>query len=793
MDRYANFDLVIDREGDQFLARVIDSPAGEATHAFSFPFSRLELENFLLRVGQSRRTVRRIDSPQMEAAREFGGKLYDTVFDGEVRTCFRRALDEADRQDQGLRVRVRFENALDMADLPWEYLYAQALGRFLVLSTRTPLVRYIDLPSRIKPLQISPPLKILVMVSSPTDYIDLDVEAEYGRLVDALSDLVSSGRVVLDRLDDANLSTLQKRLRQNEYHIFHYVGHGGYDEARDDGVLMLEDEMGRGRSVSGHELGTILHDHRSLRLAILNSCEGARTSTSDPFAGTAQSLIQQGIPAVVAMQFEISDDAAIVFAHEFYAAIADGYPVDAASAEARKAMFTSNPDVEWGTPVLNMRSPDGMVFEVTGDPIPVVEPPDIPPPPARPATEEREPDVTPEPAASTTTEPSTRAADSAEEAAPADVADGGSPTTAVPRPRTVGPDTEVDAAASAEPRPRSAPPSSSGPKGTDDPDSGLGLPGPPLDRPAGADEATPAPTTVAPGARVAPKKAKKGVPTWVWIGLAAAVAIVVVVGLIGAFLPEPDPLPPQTAAPEIVPPDDGGAAEAQPPPTAAPVDTAVRPGPRLVADEIFDFDADGFPLWDFDPTTLEGTPFVVFEDGWDGTEDLFTEWSFGWDPTFFYAQVFVEDDLYFQDQVGPTTFRGDSLNLDFDLDLIGDVDAAAPNGDDFQLLISAGTASSGPEAWLFQGNGSIFVDAPAQGVTAVRVFDESSPDEIAYVVDIAIPWAAMNVTPDVGDVFGFRVSANDNDVFEARQELMLSNVSGSSLFDTRTWGTLVLN
>ena len=58
------------------------------------------------------------------------------------------------------------------------------------------------------------------------------------------------------------------------------------------------------------------------------------------------------------MQFEITDDAAITFSHDFYAAIADGYPVDAALAEARKAIFTSGNDVEWGTPVLYMRTPD---------------------------------------------------------------------------------------------------------------------------------------------------------------------------------------------------------------------------------------------------------------------------------------------------------------------------------------------------------------------------------------------------------------------------------------------------
>ena len=77
-------------------------------------------------------------------------------------------------------------------------------------------------------------------------------------------------------------------------------------------------------------------------------------------------LVQQGIPAVVAMQSEITDEAAIVFATEFYAAIADGYPVDACLVEARKAIFGTGNDVEWGKPVLYMRSPDGHIFGVDG-------------------------------------------------------------------------------------------------------------------------------------------------------------------------------------------------------------------------------------------------------------------------------------------------------------------------------------------------------------------------------------------------------------------------------------------
>ena len=129
-------------------------------------------------------------------------------------------------------------------------------------------------------------------------------------------------------------------------------------------MLVLEAENKRGHKVDSQFLGMLLHDHESLRVAILNACEGARTSRTDPFAGSAQSLVQQGIPAVIAMQFEIADDVASRFAHEFYGALADGYPIDASLTEARKAIFAAGREVEWGTPVLYLRAPDGRIFDI---------------------------------------------------------------------------------------------------------------------------------------------------------------------------------------------------------------------------------------------------------------------------------------------------------------------------------------------------------------------------------------------------------------------------------------------
>jgi hypothetical protein len=360
---YKDFDLLIERTANGFQAQVLDSPAGQASVEFTLPFSDLEVENYLLRLGRPRRLVRRIESADMQTAKNFGAALFNAVFDGDVRACLRSSVDETKRDGTGVRLRLRLADA-SLADLPWELLYNPAVNRFLALSVQTPLVRYVELPERIQPISVTPPIRVLVMLSSPTDFPALDVEGEWNKLTDALKDLLASGQIAIDRLDNATLGTLQRRLRKAKYHIFHFIGHGEFDQAMQEGVLLLEGENQRGHRVGSQYLGMLLHDHESLRVAILNACEGARSSRQDPFAGSAQSLVQQGIPAVIAMQFEIADDVAGTFAHEFYGALADGYPIDAALTEARKAIFAGGHEVEWATPVLYLRAPDGRIFDV---------------------------------------------------------------------------------------------------------------------------------------------------------------------------------------------------------------------------------------------------------------------------------------------------------------------------------------------------------------------------------------------------------------------------------------------
>jgi WD40 repeat protein len=362
---YIDFDLKISRSGRRYIAS-IDSPAGEAAREFKLPFSPLELENLTLKLSRMRNANRGIDSPEIAAARELGGKLFREIFQDQVGYCFRASVEKARAQPvaTGLRVKLRIDDAPKLFDLPWEFLFDPDMHRFLAQSNFTPIIRYVDLPVSVSPLKTDLPVRVLGMVSSPVNYHKLDVEHEESLLQQALAPLLETGQLAIDWLDQATLPALHKALRKQDYHIFHFIGHGGFDESTEQGVLVMEDEQERGSWASADRLGVLFHDHPSLRLAVLNACEGARNSPTDPFAGVATTLVRQGLPAVIAMQFEISDEAAITFASEFYTALAQGYPVDQAVAEARKSIYMTN-DVEWGTPVVYLRSADGVLFDLS--------------------------------------------------------------------------------------------------------------------------------------------------------------------------------------------------------------------------------------------------------------------------------------------------------------------------------------------------------------------------------------------------------------------------------------------
>jgi hypothetical protein len=362
---YLDFDVAVTPEGQGYAAHVVASPAGQASAPFTLPFAATDLAQFMIAVGPPRVSSRRLVPAEARVVdvKEYGRRLGDALLSGDVGTAFRSSLATARSDGRDLRLRLRLDAVPDLDSVPWEYLYDATLGRFLTLSQETPVVRLLDSLERPPVVQVEAPLRVLVMISSPSDMPELAVEREHQLLMATTGDLVASGRLTVTVLEEATLTALQRALL-DDFHVFHFIGHGGFDQQAQEGVLVLERDDATAHRVSGARLGTLLHDARSMQLAVLNACEGARTSGRDAFSGVAQALVRQGLPAVVAMQTEISDRAALVFSHEFYYFLTRGLGIDAAICEVRKAMAVSDEASEWGTAVL-LRSGAEQPFSFT--------------------------------------------------------------------------------------------------------------------------------------------------------------------------------------------------------------------------------------------------------------------------------------------------------------------------------------------------------------------------------------------------------------------------------------------
>jgi formylglycine-generating enzyme required for sulfatase activity len=313
-------------------------------------------------------------TPEEQTIQDFGKDLFNALIDGEILSRYDVSRREAHQQRKGLRLKLRIQSP-ELAALPWEFLYDHRRGKYLCLSINTPTIRYLELPQPIPSLKVTPPLRILGMIASPEDLSPLDVDREKQRIEKAIHDLQKKGFLELTWLPGPTWRDLQEAMWGGPWHIFHFIGHGGFDPYSDEGLIALADEQGQKDLLRATQVAHLLTDHYDLRLVLLNACEGARGGKLDIYSSTSAILIRQGIPAVLAMQYEITDRAAIEFSRAFYKALAYGLPIDAAVATARVAVnIAVNNSFEWGTPVLFMRSPDGVLFELTSIPSDKPEP-----------------------------------------------------------------------------------------------------------------------------------------------------------------------------------------------------------------------------------------------------------------------------------------------------------------------------------------------------------------------------------------------------------------------------------
>jgi peptidoglycan hydrolase-like protein with peptidoglycan-binding domain len=358
------------RADDSYDVHAVDAAGRTASGVFTVPLSAEELERTVLRLAQNGTTRRATASPLRDVggadrpivdAERLGGSLAEALLGGDVGASYHQAMERAESHGHGIRMTLSLAATPRLLSVPWEFLYDRP--RFLASQRRTPIVRLLEMGTMAAAPVIDGAVRILGIVASPHDLAPLDVDGERTRIEQALASVVQAGQVRLDWLEPASPRSLRLALRDGNYHAIHYVGHSDFT-ASGDGVIYLEDPAdGKAVEVDETLFANLLSDQNMLRLVVLNSCEGARTTLTDPYAGVATTLVQLGVPAVVAMQFEISDRAAIVFAEELYTnLIGRRDPIDASVAEARKAIYSDVDKVEWATPVLFVRDPECELF-----------------------------------------------------------------------------------------------------------------------------------------------------------------------------------------------------------------------------------------------------------------------------------------------------------------------------------------------------------------------------------------------------------------------------------------------
>jgi hypothetical protein len=225
-------------------------------------------------------------------------------------------------------------------------------------------------------LPVDGPLNILGMIANPGGprWKPIDAERERRRIDQAIGPHQSAGRVNLCWVPGDTAEDLLTMVGRGNWHVFHFIGHGGlppFDDQPDaavdeepEGFIVLGDGRGGDHRVRASELRVMLQGRGAgaLRLVVLNCCESGRGTAEDAMASPAAALVRAGIPAVVAMQFPISDDAAVQLSSVFYEKLAEGWALEAALTQARQMMWAKS-RIEWGIPVLYMRSKSGRLFD----------------------------------------------------------------------------------------------------------------------------------------------------------------------------------------------------------------------------------------------------------------------------------------------------------------------------------------------------------------------------------------------------------------------------------------------
>jgi hypothetical protein len=310
-----------------------------------------------------------------EDEQAYGRALGSALLDGPVWDAFQLATAAA--QGQGVTLRVRLligPSASRLHALRWETLRSPHDGSPLLTDENIVFSRYLSSMDW-RPVGLRPrtALRALVAVAGPSDadgYGDGDLAP-----VD-VADEVARAR---EGLRPIPVTILGEQVRATEERLFAelheapdilYLVCHGYRPRSGDPILLLEQEDGSAAMVRAGALVERIRDlSRVPRLVVLASCQSAgdpddrHSDDGGLLAALGPRLAEAGVPAVLAMQGDVTMTTVARFMPAFFRELQRDGQIDRAAAAARAAVRDRD---DWWVPALFMRLRSGRIWYTPG-------------------------------------------------------------------------------------------------------------------------------------------------------------------------------------------------------------------------------------------------------------------------------------------------------------------------------------------------------------------------------------------------------------------------------------------
>lgn len=323
-----------------------------------------------------------------EQVAALGNDLFHLAFAPAVEAQFQAYLARC-AEHEGVRICISAE-ASTLASATWEILCGAVdpTRQFLSLSPRTPVVRTPRVGQPVYLRALEKPLRILVLLASPTPLPAIDSAKEKALWEEALRPLREShqldvGFLGFDGRHEGTFDQLQQALSTpgQRYDIVHIISHGLLEPA-DEGKLALPADVGGAkRTVNASSLANLFRD-RGVMLAVLQACSsGAILEPGSAFASVAHQLLGGGVPAVLAMQAPVYQDEARRFMETLYTTwLRSECRFEDAVTQARHTIYehAEGLNASWAIPVLYL-SP-GVQLTFHKPPVPGARLAPLPPP-----------------------------------------------------------------------------------------------------------------------------------------------------------------------------------------------------------------------------------------------------------------------------------------------------------------------------------------------------------------------------------------------------------------------------